>query len=318
MIFQTSPLKSKSFLQRVFKQEPAENAIIEVNNLLATGHINAAQIDAIERKYQLKITEFALNLQEFYAVRWNEWLKTGQSPDIDRELHTLATLFQLTNTDQLIQMVGESWYREKMNSILAKKQVSNKEETELAIIQEHVRLDPNTAKKIFDDARQHILETAAAPIIKRERLSPADEQTLNDLAFDLHIAAAPTLKKLAPYKYYWQLENLPLQPIQTNGQLQKSEQCYFEAKEVKWLETRSAGRGYSQLEQVNYGTVYLTNKRLVFEGNVKNSTLPYDRIQHIVQRNDGVQIQKDKGKDPILKLAGDETAFGIIFKRLLS
>jgi len=319
MIYQIQSLRHKSFLQRLFRQEPVENAIIEVNNLLASGSINAAQIDEIEQKYKLKISEFSLNLQEFYAVRWNDWLKNGQSKTtIEQELQELATLFKLTNTDQLTQMIGESWYREKMNAILSKKQVSNKDENELNIVQEHVRLNPNTAKKLFDDARHQILEAAAAPFIKRERFSPTDEQTINDLAFDLHISPTAILKKLATYKYYWQLENLPLQPIKTTGQLQKSEQCFFEAKQVKWLETRSAGRGYSQLEQVNYGTLYLTNKRLVFEGNVKNSTLPYDRIRNIVTRNEGIQIQKDKGKDPIINLSTDVKVFYIIFKRLIN
>lgn len=313
---QIVPLRPKSFLQRLFRQEPAENAIIEVNNLLASGSVNAAQLTAIEQKYQLSLADYNLNLQEFYAVRWNNWLKNGQSNNIDQELQHLATLFKLTNTEQLIQMVGESWYREKMNAILAKKQVSNKDETELTIIQEDVRLNPNTAKKLFDEARQQILEAAAAPYIKCERLSPADEQAINDLAFDLHIAATSTLKKLAPYKYYWQLENLPLHPITNNAQLQKSEQCYFEAKQVKWLETRSAGRGYTQLENVNYGTLYLTNKRLVFEGNLKNSTLPYDRIRNLMPRAEGLQIQKDKGKDPVLYLPNNTKDFQIILQRL--
>lgn len=316
MLFQVQPLRPKSFLQRVFKQEPAENAIIEVNNLLAAGNITAAEIAAIERKYKLKITDFSLNLQEFYAVRWNDWLKHGRSNNIDQELEQMAALFKIANTDQLIQLIGESWYCEKMNAVLAKKQVSNQDENDLKTIQEHVRLNPNTAKKLFNEARQQLLDTAAKPFIQRERLSPADEQTLNDLAFDLHIDVTPTLKKLAPYKHYWQLENLPLQPITTNGPLQKSEQCYFEAKQVQWLETRSAGRGYTQLEQVNYGTLYLTNKRLVFEGHVKNSTLPYDRIRNIVQRSEGIQLQKDKGKDPILQLASDNISLLIILRRL--
>jgi hypothetical protein len=319
MIFQIQPLRNKSFLQRLFRQEPAENAIIEVNNLLASDSISAPQIAAIEQKNRLKlIEEFALNLQEFYVVRWNDWLKNGQSKTtIEQELNVLATLFHLTNTDQLIQLVGKSWYCDKMNAILARKRVSNKDESELAILQEHVRLNPNTAKKLFDDARQQILETVAAPVIKRERLSPEDETTINKIAIDLHISAKPILKKLALYKHYWQLENLPLQPVTSNGQLQKSEQCYFEAKQVKWLETRSAGRGYSQLEQVNSGTLYLTNKRLVFEGNTKNSTLPYGRIRNITQHSEGIEIQKDKGKNPILNFSTDTTAWMIIFKRLL-
>jgi len=323
MIFSEQPLRSKSILQRLFRQEPVENAIIELNNLLASKlplSITIDQVKAIERKYALKLaTTFPLNLHEFYAVRWNDWLKTGVSDvPIEQELAHLADLFSLTNTDQLIQLIGESWYLDKMQQVLQKKHVSPIDETDLEMIRVHVRLNQQTAVYLFDMGRLTILETAAAPFINRERLSPTDETSLMQLASNLRYSAPSLFKKLAPYKYYWQLENLPLQLINTNGQLQKSEQCYFEAKQVKWLETRSAGRGYSQLEHVNYGTLYLTNKRLVFEGNTKNSTLPYDRIRGISKKPEGVQLQKDKGKDPILKLTSHEVAFTIILKRLIS
>src|SRR5689334_19134354 len=111
MIFQTQALRPKSFFQRLFRQEPAENALIELNNLLAASlKLDAVQIGAIEQKYCLKLAEtFPLNLQEFYAVRWNDWLKTGFSEaPIEQELSQWANLFSLntSTTDQLIQSIG--------------------------------------------------------------------------------------------------------------------------------------------------------------------------------------------------------------------
>lgn len=65
------------------------------------------------------------------------------------------------------------------------------------------------------------------------------------------------------------------------------------------------------------GALYLTNKRLVFEGNNKNSVITYDKILRLSKSGNGVMIHKDKGKDPILSFNGDYMVFELIIQRLL-
>jgi len=66
-----------------------------------------------------------------------------------------------------------------------------------------------------------------------------------------------------------------------------------------------------QAQVIKPKSAYVTNKRLVFEGNIKNPTLPYDRIRRISQRPEGILIQKDK--DTVLQLTGDGRSISCYF-----
>lgn len=61
------PLVQKSVLQRLFKQEPAENAVISLNNMLAERDIlsiNSTELQDLEAFYNIRFaTDFELNLQ---------------------------------------------------------------------------------------------------------------------------------------------------------------------------------------------------------------------------------------------------------------
>ena len=71
-LFNVTPLKSRSLMQRVFKQLPKENAVIDLNNLLANQpiqNITVQQIQEIQIRYSVNLQrEYELNLKEFYAV----------------------------------------------------------------------------------------------------------------------------------------------------------------------------------------------------------------------------------------------------------
>ncbi|MCR8560414.1 CheF family chemotaxis protein [Mucilaginibacter sp. BJC16-A38] len=184
-----------------------------------------------------------------------------------------------------------------------------------------LRLDEVMTAKVIDEEKTKVFDAFLAPIKKKNRCTP--EEGLEAEAILLSFESAQfkintVREQLAPLKYYWELKHLSLKIVSHSGNLQKSENFYLQIKQVKWLETRSAGRGYQQLEQVNYGTLYLTNKRLVFEGNAKNSIIPLDRIRGIAVQSNGIAVQKDKGEDPVLVFLGDRLAFELILKRLLN
>ncbi|RYF80988.1 MAG: hypothetical protein EOO03_16965, partial [Chitinophagaceae bacterium] len=103
-IFKIATLQKGSFFQRIFKQYPGDNAIIEVNNLLAIRDILSIkneEIEAIGQKYELNLQqEYALNLQEFYAVLWNQYLKLEDSSDMMNQTNHLAALLNLKRSIQ--------------------------------------------------------------------------------------------------------------------------------------------------------------------------------------------------------------------------
>src|SRR5690606_33894427 len=118
-VFQHYPLIRQSFFQKLLGQHPRENAIIEVNNLLAAkpiDRVTPAHITAIEKKYRTNIKkQFQLNLEEFYAVYLNHCLQDRTLDDGEvSELEHLKNIFALPDkaVTYLHEQVGSLVYRD--------------------------------------------------------------------------------------------------------------------------------------------------------------------------------------------------------------
>lgn len=99
--FYARPLQKKTFIQLLLRQEPIENAIIELNNLLATQsleNISKRDVQSIEERYHLRFLQiFKLNLEEFYATLSN-YLNNNESKTEDEDnLKKLQSILSLSN-----------------------------------------------------------------------------------------------------------------------------------------------------------------------------------------------------------------------------
>ncbi|WP_419699459.1 hypothetical protein [Mucilaginibacter sp. NFX135] len=322
-IFQIVPVKKPSFLQRLFKQHPPENAVIELNNLLASNDLLALNqniLQQIEQKYNFPLTDFELNLQEFYAVYWNQYLKDNTAASIEKT-DKLATLLGLPATivEMLQIKIGKVWYEHAASDYLSLGQFLVEDERKLDLFRKKLKLPQAQANEVLSDVKHKIFQRSLDKVVKRGRCTPTEEQTLITMANNFGINDSTVnagLQQLKTLKYYWELDNLPLKTFDGDGAIQKSELCYFKMRNVQWIEVRGSGSN-KRYEQVNYGSLYLTNKRLVFEGNSKNSVITYDKILRISKSGNGVMIHKDKGKDPVLSFNDDYTVFELIIQRLL-
>lgn len=326
-VFKARPLAGRSLLQRLFKQPPPENAVIELNNLLASvelGSIQLSAIRAIEQAYEVDLLrDFHFNLEEFYAVLWNQYLKAD--PAVTVTIADLDHLVELLGISPdtvvfLHNKIGEIWFKEAVGGRLKNRRLSPEDKAYLNYLPERLQLDRSMAEKIIKAAKLQVVSAYWSAITKKNNCSPQEEQEVREMIQNLELPADEVksiMGRLQTLRYYWNLANLSLQPVQTSVAIQKSEVCYLEIQQVKWLETRKMNNGYSHLEQVNFGKVCLTNKRLVFEGRLKNSTIPYDRVRGVSVEAEGVLIGKDKGKDPVLAFSGDKEVFRIVMKRLV-
>jgi hypothetical protein len=113
---------------------------------------------------------------------------------------------------------------------------------------------------------------------------------------------------------------------------------------VHWHELRSAGRGntYSSyspalkaakafylqsgsnntssqiLKLIDTGTLYLTNKRIIFAGDKKTSNIKIDKILELTPYSDGVAIRKETGKSPVLQMKQNADVFCVMLERILN
>lgn len=356
-LFQTRPLSKTSYFQKLFKQFPQENAVVELNNLLASKpllNISHSNVEQIESRYKLSLNkEFKLNLEEFYAVYLNYCLADKVLNDDElNELNHLKHILNLDDKtiDKLHMKIGETIYKKSFQEAVSDGRLTKNEEEFLNKLESTLRLPKELAEKISSETKIAFIENYVAQIVSDQRLSPTEEQELQAIAASLNVNIQlneQTKEQLRKLKLYWALENLDLPIIQPDIVIQKSEVCYMKVINVNWYELRSVRQrmsysGYSTsfrvakgfylrsgsyrpqsysvdtMKLIDTGTLYLTNKRIIFTGAKKNSNIRIDKIIDFTPYTDGVEIGKDTGKSPTLQMAQNADIFCMMLERLLN
>ncbi len=343
-------------MQKLLGQKPEENAIIELNNLLATKNIldiTQADIKEIENRYLLTLSiEFPLNLQEFYAVYLNHCyclnpFVASQSPELNHLEHILNLDLQSTNT--IRQKIGSLTYRQNYEKAISNGRLAPKEKESLDKLKEVLQLTNTIAESISSETRTKFIENYVARIIKDQRYSPEQEKELKAISNNLNIQiqfSEKTSLQLNKLKLYWKLENLELPVINCSIDLQKLEVCHFMEFNVVWYEPRGDRQRVStnpkttsfqtiksfylnssnskihnlkndKLKFVDTGTLYLTNKRIILVGEKKNYNIRIEKIDFHVPFQDGSEICKDTGKCPLLQMTKNPDVFSILMERIL-
>ena len=346
------PLKPQSFFQKLFKQLPKENAIIELNNLLAIfplDEITEDNITAIEQKYGLNLIKtFYPNLEEFYAVLLNFYLKDKMLSDEEiRNLEGLKNALGLYDASItfLNAKIGSVVYKQLFQEVVSDGEISEQEKKFLKDLENKLRLPDSISQKISEEVRTRYIHGYMSQVISNQTLSPEDEKELDAIAKNLNVnlvSNKSTAQQLERLKLYWSLENLTLPIIEASVKLQKNEKCFFtqenidlhgirrpkHAPELKAYSTNlSTIRGAylnNELESIftrnlkvsNSGTLCLTNKRVLLLGS-KKSTIALDKVMQINLFSDGVEIIKNAGNNIILRIDDNADVFAIILDRLI-
>jgi hypothetical protein len=349
-IYQHVALVKQSFFQRLLRQHPQENAIIEVNNLLAAkpvAMISKMEIADIEQRHNLKLERtFRLNLEEFYAVYLNQCLSDRRLDDHElRDLKHLKSLFSLNDKtiSYLHDQIGLLVYKASMQEAVADGRLTDDERSFLAQLEKELKLPAALAKKISEEVREQFFSDHLDNLINTADFSPSDEKELEAIAKSLNIDIdlnGRNKQQLKQLKTYWALENLPLTEYQSELPLQKGEICYFKIADVSWYELRGSQKfdvharaithkefylqelskqksvNNSVLRFVDKGTLYLTNKRILFDGQVKNSNIRLEGIESTTPYKNALHVLKEKGKSPVLQFAKKVDVFALILERL--
>ncbi|MCB0777821.1 MAG: hypothetical protein KDB99_16070, partial [Chitinophagaceae bacterium] len=299
--------------------------------------IQSTDIIAISDKYQSAITnEFAKELLGFYETYLHECLKDKiLTQDEIEDLSHLKNLLGLSDHEakKLHNKISSDIYKMNYEEVIKDGVISEDEKQFLKNIQKNVLLSDEIAEKISVDSRMMYMQSQFNQIISDEKVSPDEWENFNQIAKNLNgeLTLDETAKEyLAKYQLFWFIENeaLPIQDVDIN--LQKKEVCYFTI-DCEWLENRTRTKrinytGVStririmkgvyynignitpqrvtteELTVIDSGKIYVTNKRIIFMGSKKNSTIKLDKILSLTPYSDAVGIEKDAGKSPILQV----------------
>lgn len=346
-IFKSHPLIKQSFAQRILHQQVEENAIIAVNNLLAEKEIraiNQEDLADIDNRYGTELSiDFTLNLEEFYATYLNHCLKDSRLDHQElQDLQHLKHLFQLSDKtiESLHKSIGSKVYKKTFQQAVSDGMLTTKESEFLNDLECALRLPKEIVEKISEQARKGVINEKLSEISEDFRLSPDEEKELLAISANLGVSLPDdraTKKQLEQMKHYWALENLDLPIIDSEISLHKDEICHFKIDSSSWkkvygrnwspsnpfsriangkeLSVKNSYKG-KYLETVDQGVIYLTNRRIIFDGIEKRTSIKLVTIQRLKLYSDALEIVRETGKNPIL-LCNEPGEFAILLSRLL-
>jgi len=354
-VFPIKELKRPNFFHQLFKTNPKINAIIEINNLLGTKYlrdIKATDIQEICTRYRINLRgSFLKNVKELYARYLKKCLENYLLTDED--CMNLAHLGQLLvlqekETAELYNKLASEIYKRIYDEALSGSKLGKYNEEYIDKLKKDIRLTNEIADKISYDCRQNYLLNQFAIIRKDEKISPDGWNEFCEISKNLNISLESdpaSNARIERMKLNWLIEYGELPVKQVNINLPASEQCYYSAN-IDWLETRKVTKRVNyhgptlrvkivkgvyyragsiapqritsdELQVIDSGTVYITNKRIIFTGTMKNTNIPLSKILSITPYSDGVGIEKDSGKSPILRVSNDSDMLAMIIARVI-
>ena len=356
-IYKSKKLKKPTFIQKLFNKQPKENAMIEINNLFALHqnnfkNISLEKILEIGDKYKADLKKlFKDNRLQLFQNYLHFCLVDDKLEDSQvATLKHIGEVLMLNprEIENEIKIETEKIYKVHIKDVLKDKKLDESEKRKIERLKKDLLISESLSNKIYKKSTETIMANFIEDLISNERLSPTEEQELDEISKNLGVKlniGYQTKRVLDRYKLYWQIENGELIEISSDIKIQKSEKLYFKAN-LNWLEQRRitkrvdyhgitgrikiargiyyrAGSMQAQpvsediLKQIDSGTIYLTNKRLIFRGSKGNKTIRLDKILDAEPYSNGIHIQKDSGKSPFLEFSNNLDIFSMILVRLI-
>lgn len=290
------------------------------------------------------------------AQVWTEAFKTFVADDqiSDSEAAYLAALRRPLNIGEDVVIDAERRlaiprYQKALRDALADHQLSAQERADLERLAAGLRISPAMQRDLYAKDTKELLQAVLTDMLADHRLSP--EEFANFATLAKHLGVDPSFEeatqaRMHRYALYWRIENGDLPAVEVPIALQRGETCHFVC-EGRWLEHRKQTRttGYYSsgvsvriarglyyrvgasrpqrvttegLTEIDRGTLYLTNKRVLFDGEQRNWTIRWPSIIAFHAYSDGLVLEKGTGKSPHLVLHGDAELAAVLCAVLLA
>ncbi len=327
--FSRKPPEQENFILRLFGVRNKRNAFVAMNNLLAgADRMTSLRGDDLRKIF----TEFKIDpraafpgdtvalYQDFLAAVASDGL-TG--PDDTAELNALQLFLGITDAqhDACYEKVGCASYASAIRRALSDSQLTAAEKADLDRVASTFKLSHQAKKATYIETVTSFMVAKFTSSISDGILSPEEDADLERLARDVGASVEiddGARKAMERARLAWRFSQGPLQPIPTDIKLPAGEDCYWSCY-MGWNETRKDRRtGCDQLQQLDAGMCYVTNKRIVFDGTSKNTIIKLSKLLGVKTYSDGVMLEKDSGKSPVLTCGtSDAKLCSLLIDRLL-
>ena len=350
-------LRKRNLFNRMLKKEPSVNAYVELNNLIAESDsllsINSNYINQISTKYSINLLKkFRNELESMYKQFLEHFLEDKLLTDNEiRSLSHLKNLFGLSDKriEAINNEVASRLYRNEVDNAIKDGHLTDKEKDFLTKLQGNIKLPKEIAEEIYKTTAKERVKRCIDDAVADGKISPVEEKEIEAISKSLGIEVAydsHTQRELDKMRLVWQIENGEIPVITAPINLQKNETCYFSqgavwkeqkritqriryggptmrikiAKGVYWRMGDLGVKTSTSEEWVtkDSGSLILTNKRLIFMGNHKTSTIRLSNILNFEAFRNGIEIYKGSGKNPFFEFSQNVDIFVLIFSRALS
>jgi hypothetical protein len=343
------------FFKKLLGISHKPNAVIELKNLLAAKtptEISIEEVAAIAGRYKIDFRKrFSDDIASMYEKYIRFCLEDRELSQAELDnLSALKRLLMITDPEakSILNKVASEVYKKAVDEVLSDGTISESEKEFLKNLETRLTIPEDISQRIYDETRTNIVQSKLHLISADQRVSPEEWKELDLLAKNLGVAVQfddATKHTLDKYRLFWLIENGTPPDIPVSINLQRGESCYFQtscewhefrkvrlsygyagptlrvkiAKGLYWRAGHIAVRPFSQdeLTKIDAGTLYLTNKRLIFVGTRKGTSIRCSKILDFEPYQDGVFIQKDSGKSPFLGFTENVDLFCITLGRVL-
>jgi hypothetical protein len=340
--FEVKTLTRPGLLRRMIGSKLRENAFVEIENLLASKSLEnlaAAEIINILSDYGIPRDEAMPTLAKLYEKAIWHSLRDATLSDVERkDLTELRYVLDLEETVAAeVQSTVLRWtFREQLKKALDDEELSEVEKQKLEDVAENFSFSKTVKTDIYKEEVLAVMQEAFKRAVMDRRLTPAEELRLAKMGENLGIeithdhATLITIKRL---KLLARIDVGELPTIEPSLRLQRGEVCHAEfpcrlheyrvitrgvayhgpTGRIRIMKGLSWRYGYisatpvrsEELRQLDSGTLYITNKRLLFNGSRRSVNTQLKKIIHFTAYQDGIQIEKDSGRDQFFLGSGD-------------
>ena len=330
-------LKRANFVERLLNKKVEENAYLEIQNRLASVPILElphGSIVEILNDYEVSFERAKPRLRNYYRKVLRYFVQGGDlSEEKMEQLRHLQNLFHFSDQEvaQLMSVVLHPIYEAEVKASLSYRFMTQEKKDYLNTLMLRLRIPESLASSIYQKHAENVMQQALEEALANHRLSPEEDASLEDLANNLGVKVyydKSTQAALERCRMLWRIEKGDLPKIRIPLNLQPEETCsaavkagYFESRRSSRPILIDGSRMKISLHVMKYlctGTLYITNKRLLFNGSDRATSIVLPRILYYSIKGTDLEIKKDSGRDQMFRLETDSDLIEAVMKAQMS
>jgi hypothetical protein len=340
--FEIASAPKAGMIARLFGRVPREAAFVEVRNILATtpfDEVRASDIAGALAKAKLLCRDATKELTGIFEhAALLATVDRELSASDRRGLAALQRAFELTDAEaaNAIESAVSHVFERTMRDALSDGTFTEQEKARLEATSKALGMSDVQTKRLYDTAAVGAVQAAFTSAIADRRYAKDEEARVIALAKSLGVTIKhdeSTAALVTRFRLMGQIEDGNLPSIDVPILLQRGEvghvSCTAAHHEIKTITRRINYSGPTAsfkvmkgvrwrvgsiavekvkadvMTQLDTGNLYVTSKRVFFDGTKKNISIPFRKITKFTVFKDGLQIEKEAGNDPYFLGASD-------------